>query len=191
MRPRTTRRLDRVKEQIPLSALLASYGYRIYDDPSGTREQQFSCDLHGDGTDKKMSARLYGDSTYCFACNKQRDHLDYVRLKEGLTFIQALRWLEDRYGLEAMPWEDGDVDSIESPPQAVDVDPERGLKRVHTLLMTTTKERVLPLFDTLFFWEDFDRIRFQHKSGTITGSNALSALDSLRLNIMRALQNEY
>jgi len=57
---------DRIREEIPIARVLADYGYNIHGD-GGDREQQFQCDLHGDGQDNKPSARVYpdSDSWYC------------------------------------------------------------------------------------------------------------------------------
>ena len=65
---RLKRRVARIRKAISLARVLEDYGYevRAYD---SDREQQFSCDLHGDGMDNTPSARVYPDNWfYCFGC---------------------------------------------------------------------------------------------------------------------------
>lgn len=59
-------RADRIREKIPIVQLLEDFGYGVRAS-GGDREQQFSCNLHGDGQDNKPSARVYpdSDSWYC------------------------------------------------------------------------------------------------------------------------------
>lgn len=60
------KRIDRIKRVVEIEDLLADYGYKIHGG-GGHREQQFQCDLHGDGRDGKPSARMYPESQswYC------------------------------------------------------------------------------------------------------------------------------
>ena len=73
---------DRIREQVPILQVLASYGYRVRVDGGG-REQQFSCDLHGTGQDNKPSARAYPDSAswYCVSV------ADRVLTSKGWTLL--------------------------------------------------------------------------------------------------------
>lgn len=61
----------RINQHVSIENILAAYGYRVR--PGGGREQQFSCDLHGDGRDGRPSARVYPDSNswYCVAVNER------------------------------------------------------------------------------------------------------------------------
>jgi len=63
---------DRIREKISILDVLVAYGYRVRNDGGG-REQQFSCDLHGDGVDGTPSARVYPDSNswYCVATTER------------------------------------------------------------------------------------------------------------------------
>ena len=61
---RLKERIARIREEIPIATVLAHYGYRVRDD-GGEREQQFPCDLHGDGQDNTPSARAYDDHWNC------------------------------------------------------------------------------------------------------------------------------
>jgi len=102
--PRNQRRIERIHEQVDILKLLGDYGYPVR--PDMDREQQFSCNMHGDGNDLKPSARVYpeNNSWYCWACGKTRDAIETVREKEGLGFMEALKWLEGRFGLEPLPF---------------------------------------------------------------------------------------
>lgn len=145
-------------------AVLGSYGYSI-NDAGGHREQQFSCDLHGDGLDAKPSARVYPESShwYCFACGTQRDAIQTVREKEGMNFLAALNALEQRYHLPPLPWEDEDrVEEEERPEEGTVTSPvfsvEEVRLRVGTLLRGLTKEKTLGLERTLQLWEEHDML---------------------------------
>jgi hypothetical protein len=156
---RSKARADRIRAEIPILEVLASYGYAVA--PGDDREQQFPCDLHGDGTDGKPSARVYPDTNqfYCFACSTSRDSIQTVREKEGLDFRSACDLLERRFHLPALPWteDEGPVHfelDLSAPiPTAMDA-----ASRVSTLLKSVTSERSLALGDLVRLWEDHDRL---------------------------------
>jgi hypothetical protein len=165
--PRTTRRIRRIRDEIPITRLLASYGYQVRD---ADRTQQFPCDLHGDGHDGKPSARVYPENNqwYCFACRVSRDAIQTVQEKEGLDFPHALDKLEHDYGLPPLPWEDGDNE--DKPGNAVAdildapyVDPVRA--RCEKILRAITTERSEPMLRVLKLWEAFDRARLLDDGG--------------------------
>lgn len=106
---RSSRRLEQIKSEVPIQQVLFDYGYKIHMGGQ-FQEQQFPCDLHGDGQDGKPSARMYPASNqfYCFACDKSRDVVELVRAKEGLDFMDALAFIENKYKLPTVPWEDDD-----------------------------------------------------------------------------------
>lgn len=118
---------DRIREEIPIVQVLHDYGYQV--DPDGAdREQQFSCDLHGDGSDGKPSARAYPGSAsfHCFACGRSRDAITLVREKEGIEFWPAIKKLESEYGLPPLPWS-GESESTKE-------EKERTAKRIEQVL---------------------------------------------------------
>lgn len=148
--------------------MLAGYGYRVQ--PEAEREQQFSCDLHGDGTDQKPSARMYPgtNSWYCWACARSRDAIQTVREKEGLDFPQALDKLEKDHGLPPLPWEDGDHESkprdvVADILDAPYTDPVR--TRCEKIIRAITLERSEPLPRVLKLWEVFDRAKVLESGG--------------------------
>ena len=109
---RSRKSAERIREEVPIIEVLADYGYDV-DTRGGDREQQFSCDLHGDGQDSKPSARVYPDNNqfFCFACGRSRDVLALVMEKEALSFWDAIRKIEKRHGLSPLPWEPDEEDA--------------------------------------------------------------------------------
>ena len=165
---RTTRRVERIHSVIPMDAVLAAYGYRVQ--PNTDREQQFPCDLHGDGTDGKPSARVYPSTSqwYCFGCQTSRDAIATVREKENLSFHDAISKLEKDFGLTPLPWEDGDheekpTDEVAEVLDAPYVNPV-GL-RAERSIQAFTMERSQPLPRVLKMWEAFDRARMLEQGG--------------------------
>ena len=149
-----------------MTRVLAEYGYRVNPDGSD-HEQQFSCDLHGDGRDNKKSARYYpaSNSMYCWACGRARDSITLVREKNGIGFHEAVTWLEKHYGLPELPWE------VEEPVKAVDIQTERvsppneGVKRLGRALAIATQERSMPVERLAAFWEAHDALAYKLREG--------------------------
>jgi len=187
---RARRRADRIRAEIPIQRVLSDYGYEVDGGYDG--EQQFSCDLHGDGVDIKPSARVYPDSGswYCFSCDATRDAIQTVRDKEGIEFFPALRKIEERYRLPTMPFEEGDYDTTKGAAHGASkevaglLDPSKTFeddqKRAHTLLDGVTVDKDLPMLDTLKLWEAFDKICFVVRKETLSEANGRIALAKIR-----------
>ena len=165
---RSERRVARIHEQVRIDRVLESYGYRVQANTD--REQQFSCDLHGDGTDSKPSARVYPHTNqwYCWACSRSRDSIQTVREKENLSFHDAIERLERIYGLPSLPWEEGDreekpKDEVAAILDAPYTDPVR--VRAERIIRAFTIERVESLSRVLKMWEAFDRARLLEEAG--------------------------
>ena len=165
---RSERRVARIHEVIRIDKVLESYGYRVQSNTD--REQQFSCDLHGDGTDSKPSARVYPSTNqwYCWACSRSRDAIQTVREKENLSFHDAIERLEKTYGLPSLPWEEGDreekpADEVAAILDAPYADPVR--VRAERIIRALTTERTEPLNRVLKMWEAFDRARVMEEGG--------------------------
>lgn len=160
---RSERRAERIKSEVPIEQVLNWYGYDVMVG-GGSREQQFRCDLHGDGSDNKPSARCYPETNqwYCWACGRSRDAIQTVREKEGLAFIAALDRLEKQFHLPTLPWEEGDnvkvTDALEGAFTPKETTFEDEKKRVSTLLRSMYKERTLALPIVLVLTEDFDHL---------------------------------
>ncbi len=189
---RARKRADRIREEVPLDEVLYRYGYELI--PNADREQQFSCDLHGDGSDSKPSARFYPDSTswHCFACSKSRDALGTVMAKEGLSFSEACTSLEKAYGLPPLPWEDEDR------PKKVNTEIETGTvetpddasARVLKLLQAFSIGKDMTLDDLLRMWEIHDRVMYLHREGTVKDTKVIDSLTRIKKTAMRLAREQ-
>jgi len=176
--------------------LLVDYGYAIRPG-GGDREQQFSCDLHGDGRDVKPSARVYPEtnSWYCWACSKSRDLIDTVRDKEDLGFMESIDLLEKKFGLSPLPWEDGETYERKTTPKEEilsTLNPQKTFQddktRLETFLGTLTAERSSPLKSLLTWWEAFDKIAFWVFKEKISEMDGRLLMTSLRTEIQKRVK---
>jgi hypothetical protein len=192
---RWRKRIDRIKAEIPIVRVLSDYGYAVRDGAE-EREQQFSCDLHGDGNDTKPSGRVYPDSSswFCFACSTARDAVATVQAKEGLDFKSAVTKLEAKYGLPTLPWDDDDEEEARAPVKPKLTDEVQALlhsdkpfaedlKLLRAQLGWLTKDRELPMDPILRLWEASDAIAWMLEHGDITEASARGALAKVRLKL--------
>jgi DNA primase len=171
---RNKRRADRLIKDIDLADFLnTQYGYRLH----AGQNQQFSCDIHG--RDRSPSARYYahGNRTFCFVCNASRDIISYVCIKENIPYNQALDFLEKKYSLEPLPWEE-DTHYEDITPSD---DYQRLYARIERLLKVFTRERTLSLQRTTLLWHILDKIHMDHQN-TKDGQKYLLALRERILN---------
>lgn len=184
---RSRKRADRIREQVPLDEVLYRYGYNLI--PNADREQQFSCDLHGDGSDSKPSARYYpdSDSWHCFACSKSRDAISTVMAKEGLSFSEACGALETQYGLPPLPYEGEDQPTkarVEITGKAEET-PDDASGRVLKVLKSFSVCKDMALDDLLRLWEIHDRLMYLHREGGIDDAKVLQSLARVKKTAMR------
>ena len=166
--------------------LLSDLGYEVRANITN-REQQFACDLHGDGKDNKPSARCYPDSNtfYCFACSKVRDVVEVVKEKKGLDFMEALSYLEKTYNLPNVPWEQSN-EQIErlSDTVAEQLDPTRTFEQdcltFKGIMTMVTKEHQISMEKTLGFWEVFDKVSYLVSEKKLNEKQGRVALQVLR-----------
>lgn len=194
----TRKRVERIKQAIPIAEVLRDLGYPVRVD-AGQREQQFPCNLHGDGKDGKPSARIYPDSNswYCFACSKTRDAIATVREREGLGFMEAVKFLEQKYGLPPLPWED-DLPQQTGPSARSEIDqsinPAKTFEEVRrsavSLLDMLTVDRSLPMDNILLFWEGLDRLTFKVESKEIPEHKGIAVCTQLWDRILQLLHGE-
>jgi hypothetical protein len=174
---------DRIRAEVPIVDVLYGYGYHVHPDGED-REQQFSCDLHGDGADTKPSARVYPDSAsfHCFACGRSRDAITLVREKEDVEFWQAVKMLESKYGLPPLPWSGPDE---KSEPQTVarvsealrsqDQTVEQVFQRVDRLVDSCCRERAVTPDQCAAWWEAHDKVAYLYGKEQITEGAAIAA----------------
>lgn len=146
-----SKRAERIKNTMGIESVLSRYGYNVQE---LNREQQFRCDLHGDGNDNAPSARVYPDTNtwYCFACGKTRDVIATVMEKEGMTFAQACTNLEKLLGLEVWEYnnrEDEFQGDFEISKETLE---EKG-EIIKRRLEIITKERAISFKASLKLWE--------------------------------------
>ena len=156
-----SKRVDRLKNHISIEKLLSDYGYDVRE---VNREQQFRCDLHGDGNDNAPSARSYpeSDSWYCFACGKVRDIISTVREREGVDFNKACTLLEKKYGLSVWESSRKEVDPLEEKDdQPTDIDDirQKTVRRLERL----TDERAISFENALRLWEAINLLSHSSK----------------------------
>lgn len=186
---RSRDRADRIKEQIPIVQVLYDLGYQVHPQ-GGDREQQFQCNLHGDGTDNKPSARVYPRSAsfYCFACGETRDAIKTIQDKEGLNFHDACTYLEKKYGLPPLPWEPQEKEeTVEDRVSAVfskGVSFAEGITRIDGLLTTLTKEKDLPMNRILTFWEVRDMVCYMVAQDQWDEAKGRKAINKLHKTVM-------
>ena len=93
-------RVRNIKKNVSILRVLDSYDipYR-----GGGVRVPFSCPFHG--YDARPSAMAYEEtnSTYCFKCHEALDTIGFVQKKEGMSFSQALYWIEKRYQVPPLP----------------------------------------------------------------------------------------
>jgi DNA primase len=69
------------------------------------------CPFHAE---KTPSFHVFSDHYYCFGCKAKGDIIDFVRQTKGMGFIEALKYLTQKYGVEAPELEI----SVSIPPNA-------------------------------------------------------------------------
>ena len=149
-----SKRAKRIQESISIEVVLRDIGYPVRG--GGMREEQFPCDLHGDGRDGAFSARVYPESAswYCFACAKSRDAIETYRDKFGLEFGEACELIEKKYGLSVWKWQPREETAQETIEDTSEQDFESMRQRVERLLCMVQREK--PMLDILAFWEGYD-----------------------------------
>lgn len=90
-------RIDRIHEEIRFDDLVA--------DLTGKMGDKISCPFHG--TDRTPSFTFYrgGNDAFCFGCGigGYYEHIKFVQKELGISWVQALRWIEKHYELPALP----------------------------------------------------------------------------------------
>ncbi|SME95329.1 DNA primase [Pseudobacteriovorax antillogorgiicola] len=89
----------RILDKVPLASLI---GESIQLSTRSGRQVGL-CPFH---QEKSPSFTIFDDHYFCFGCQARGDAIEYVRHTQGLSFIEALKYLAEKYGIEAPELED-------------------------------------------------------------------------------------
>lgn len=185
-------RIDNIKGQVHITDVLDYYGITVR---TKIREFQYPCPLHGDGQDNSFSARMYpeSDSTYCFACHKDRDVVEWVRDAEGLTFGKSLSFIERTFKVKNIPkptFDPKDTKSREemsrllrkqeTAPTLLD-----GIERIETMsrrLVRTHRDK-LSMYSVLKLFFVLDNLRYDIQHGNVEEDKARPVLQKLFVRV--------
>lgn len=105
---------DLILEKVLLSNVLQSYNVEFMYDPDKADEVQYKCPIHG--ADNKPSARFYRltQTCYCWFCQKRWDVISFIGDKENLNFVEAIRYIIDKYKLDISAVPDFDIEASKS-----------------------------------------------------------------------------
>lgn len=181
-------RADRIRAEVPILQVLYDLGYQI--DPGNFTEQQFSCDLHGTGADRKPSARAYPESNNwnCWGCGKARDAIETVKEKHQVSFIEACKEIERKYDLPEVDWGQ-DLSYEERPPEedsfslTPQVTFEGHRERCHKVLDLETKDKDLPLPVIAKLWVAYDRVVFSVGAKEIPSEKGIELLEKIKKKV--------
>lgn len=180
-----SKRAKRIQDSISIEKVLQDIGYPVRG--GGLREEQFPCDLHGDGRDGAFSARVYPESSswYCFACGKSRDAIETYRDKFGLEFGEACELLEKKYGLSVWKWtpKNNNEEEVEEEIDTSEQDYESIQQRVERLLVMVQREK--PMLEVLAFWEGYDCILWHVEKELWDFKRASAGLRRIHSSLLR------
>jgi len=67
------------------------------------------CPFH---QEKTPSFTIFDDHYYCFGCKENGDAIDFIRKQNGLGFIPALKFLAEKYGVDAPELNQSDQEKV-------------------------------------------------------------------------------
>lgn len=147
--PETVRRaseIDTWKSRINISSIIERYVTPVR---RSSKYWQGLCPFHND---HDPSFTVYSDSWYCFGCNEGGDVISFIQKIEDLSFIEAVKKLEDMTGIKYLSTDRG------TEAKGEDLTP----KEIANLLME--EERFAVLTDTEdFLWWDGVKWNFNGK----------------------------
>lgn len=203
-------RVENLRSQVPMVRILEDLGIRVHVNEDV--EIQYPCPLHGDGQDNGFSARVYpggsddpGGHTFCWGCQKARDQIQWIRDYQGLSFIGAVKYIEESFGVSEIPniydyFDPGAVAEGEAPGGASKLEREiqqildgpetekfdvRYLERkIDRLVSDKRREISLPSVTRLYFV--YDLLRYELEQGIVSEERAMETARKLedKLNQM-------
>ncbi len=90
-------RIERILDEIRFDDLV--------HDITGRSGDKISCPFHGNDLEPSFTIYRGSNSGFCFGCpagHGYYDHIKFVKEFYGITWIQALRWIEKQYKLPPM-----------------------------------------------------------------------------------------
>ncbi len=90
-------RIDRIHQELRFDDLVA--------DITGRTGSKISCPFHGRDSDPSFTMYRGSNDAFCFGCPSGKGYYDHIRfVKEyyGITWVQALKWIEKQYNLPAI-----------------------------------------------------------------------------------------
>ncbi|MDQ3231858.1 MAG: CHC2 zinc finger domain-containing protein, partial [Pseudobdellovibrionaceae bacterium] len=84
---------QRILQRVPLAALI---GETIALTTRSGRQVGL-CPFHGE---KSPSFTIFDDHYFCFGCRARGDAITFVREMQGLSFLESLRYLAEKFGIE-------------------------------------------------------------------------------------------
>src|SRR6476620_6365172 len=84
---------QRILQRVPLAALI---GEAVALTTRSGRQVGL-CPFHGE---KSPSFTIFDDHYFCFGCRARGDAITFVREIQGLSFIEALRYLAEKFGID-------------------------------------------------------------------------------------------
>ena len=207
-------RTENLKDQISIFDVLDLYNieYRYKD-----VEVQFPCPLHGDGSDKSFSARAYQDTdtTYCWACKKVRDQIQWVRDFEGTSFSETIKILEQKFNIEDVPsiYEyvdasfdeddlgktnfereiEGILTAIDHPSSMEKEDPKIAFRSMEAKIdrfVEAFRSQGLSLKNVLKMYSTLDSLKWDYKNENVTHEKAFFVLQKLATYIDTYRENK-
>lgn len=85
---------DRILDRVPLATLVGE----TVELTTRSGRPVGRCPFH---EEKTGSFTIYDDHYFCFGCRARGDAIDFVRQQHGLGFMEALRYLAEKYNIDA------------------------------------------------------------------------------------------
>lgn len=95
---------NRIKTQVSLEKVVAEV---VQLHKSGGQSKA-CCPFHDE---KTPSFYIYGDHFHCFGCKQNGDVIDFAQKQQGLDFVQALRFLGQKFGISVAELDEGRASS--------------------------------------------------------------------------------
>lgn len=87
-------RIERIRDEIRFDDLIA--------DLTGRTGDKISCPFHGRDSDPSFTIYRSSNDGFCFGCEAGKGYYDHIKFAKeflGVTWVQALKWIEKEYKL--------------------------------------------------------------------------------------------